>query len=70
LLPYKDDSLLGDLTIRFDPKYCQIPNDAKVAEYRARLMIAINSSVEHVVLKGQAEFYLADKLSKRMHSFE
>jgi hypothetical protein len=70
LLPYKDDSLLGNLTIRFDPKYCQIPNDAKVAEYRARLVIAVDSSVEHVVHKGQAEFYLEDKLSKRVHSFE
>jgi hypothetical protein len=70
LLPYKDDSLLGDLTIRFDPKYCQIPNDAKVAEYRARLVIATDSSVEHVVHEGQAEFYLADKLSERVHSFE
>jgi hypothetical protein len=70
LLPYKDDSLLGNLTIRFDPKYCQIPNDAKVAEYRARLVIAIDSSVEHVVHEGQVEVYLADKLSKRVHSFE
>jgi hypothetical protein len=70
LLPYKDNSLLGDLTIRFDPKYCQIPNDAKVAEYRARLVIAADSSVEHVVHEGQAEFYLVDKLSERIHSFK
>jgi hypothetical protein len=70
LLPYKDNSLLGDLTIRFDPKYCPIPNDAKVAEYTARLVIAVDSSVEQVVHEGQAEFYLADKLSERVHSFE
>jgi hypothetical protein len=70
LLPYKDDSLLGDLTTRFDPKCCQIPNEARVAEYRARLVIAIESSVEHVVHEGQVEFYLVDKLSKRVHSYE
>jgi hypothetical protein len=70
LLPYKDDSLRGDLTIRFDAKYCQIPNDAKVAEYRAGLVIAVDSSVEHEVHEGQAEFYLADQLSERVHSFE
>jgi hypothetical protein len=70
LLPYKDNSLLGNLTIRFNPKYCPIPNDAKVAEYRARLVIAVDSSVEYVVQVGQVEFYLADKLSERVHSFE
>jgi hypothetical protein len=62
--------LLVDLTIRFNPKYCQIPNDTKVVEYRARLVIAVDSSVEHVVHEGQAEFYLADKVSERVHSFE
>jgi hypothetical protein len=30
-------------------------------------VIAVNSSVEH---EGQAEFYMADKLSERVHFFE
>jgi hypothetical protein len=70
LLPYKDNSFLGNLTKRFDPKHCQIPNDTKDAEYRPRLVIVVDSSVKHVVYEGQAEFYMADKLSERVHSFE
>ena len=69
--PYRPDSDLGDLSIRFDPDKCRLATDGEVAAFNSRVVVLDEKKQhEYVMYGGSSELYVMADLREHPHSFE
>jgi hypothetical protein len=69
--PYRPDSDLGDLSIRFDPDKCRFATDEEVAAFNSRVVVIHEDEQhEYVMHGGSSELYVMADLRDHPHSFE
>ena len=69
LVPPTDEDELGDLDVRFNPENCRPATNEEVKAHLPRLLVDVDG-IQNTVHHQAADFYFADKLGKRNHSFE
>ena len=69
LVPPMDEDELGDLEVRFKPENCRPATNEEVKAHLPRLLVNVDGT-QNTVYHQAADFYLADKLGERNHSFE